>query len=168
GTVRDATEAFTRLMNRTRDEILGQTTVALGVIDPVQRASIIDRLQREGVVSDIELEFRPRNSEPRNGLLSLVRIELGGQQCTLGTYRDVTEAKRAEAQLRASRTALRSLATRQQAIREDERTRIAREIHDSLGQALTALKLQLVAAPDVAATETPALRARLAATALMG
>ncbi|PYP59658.1 MAG: hypothetical protein DMD40_02695 [Gemmatimonadetes bacterium] len=166
GMVLDANEAFTKLVNRPRDDILGQTTVSLGVIDPARRASIIERLRTEGVVNDIELELHPRDSAPRNGLLSLVRIELGGQQCTLGTYRDVTEAKRAEEQLRASRAALRSLATRQQDIREDERTRIAREIHDSLGQALTALKLQLVAAQD-AAREAPALSARLAETAAM-
>ena len=167
GMVLDANEAFTKLVNRPRDEILGQTTVELGVIEPARRAAVIERLRDEGVVNDIELELHPRDSEPRTGLLSLVRIELGGQECILGTYRDVTEAKRAEAQLRASRTALRSLATRQQDIREDERSRIAREIHDSLGQALTALKLQLVAAQDAAATETPALSARLAETASM-
>ena len=167
GMVLDANEAFTKLVNRPREEIIGQTTVSLGVIEAARRASIIERLRDEGVVNDIELELHPRESEPRTGLLSLVRIELGGQQCTLGTYRDVTEAKRAEEQLRASRTALRSLATRQQDIREDERSRIAREIHDSLGQALTALKLQLVAAQDAAATEAPALSARLAETALM-
>jgi len=167
GMVLDANEAFTKLVNRPRDEILGQTTVELGVIQPARRAAVLERLRDEGVVNDIELELHPRDSEPRTGLLSLVRIELGGQECILGTYRDVTEAKRAEEQLRASRTALRSLATRQQDIREDERSRIAREIHDSLGQALTALKLQLVAAQDAAATETPALSARLAETALM-
>ena len=167
GMVLDANEAFTKLVNRPRDEILGQTTVELGVIQPARRAAVIERLRDEGVVNDIELELHPRDSEPRTGLLSLVRIELGGQECILGTYRDVTEAKRAEEQLRASGTALRSLATRQQDIREDERSRIAREIHDSLGQALTALKLQLVAAQDAAATETPALSARLAETALM-
>lgn len=166
GLVLDANEAFTKLVNRSRDDILGQTTVSLGVIDAGQREGIIERLRTEGVVNDIELELHPRDSAPRTGLLSLVRIELGGQQCTLGTYRDVTEAKRAEEQLRASRAALRSLATRQQDIREDERTRIAREIHDSLGQALTALKLQLVAAQD-AAKEAPALSARLAETAAM-
>jgi len=167
GMVLDANEAFTRLLNRSRDEILGQTTVSIGVIDAAQRASVIERLRAEGVVNDIELQLHPRDSEPRTGLLSLVRIELGGQPCTLGTYRDVTEAKRAEEQLRASRAALRSLATRQQDIREGERTRIAREIHDSLGQAMTALKLQLVAAQDAAATEAPSLSARLAETALM-
>jgi PAS domain S-box-containing protein len=166
GMVLDANDAFTKLVNRPRDDILGQTTVALGVIDAARRESIVERLRTEGVVSDIELELYPRDSAPRTGLLSLVRIELGGQQCTLGTYRDVTEAKRAEEQLRASRAALRSLATRQQDIREDERTRIAREIHDSLGQALTALKLQLVAAQD-AAKEVPPLSARLAETAAM-
>src|SRR6266550_2616042 len=167
GMVLDANEAFTKLLNRPREEILGQTTVSLGVMEPAGRASVIERLRAEGVVNDVELELHPRDSAPRTGLLSVVRIELGGQECILGTYRDVTEAKRAEEQLRASRTALRSLATRQQDIREDERSRIAREIHDSLGQALTALKLQLVAAQDVAATETPALSARLAETALM-
>ena len=167
GMVLDANAAFTKLVNRPREEILGQTTVELGVIEPARRAAVIERLRAEGVVNDIELELHPRDSEPRSGLLSLVRIELGGQQCTLGTYRDVTEAKRAEAQLRASRAALRSLATRQQDIREDERSRIAREIHDSLGQALTALKLQLVAAQDAAATEAPALSTRLAETASM-
>lgn len=85
----------------------------------------------------------------------------------VGVAFDVTEAKRSEEQLRASRTALRSLATRQQDIREDERTRIAREIHDSLGQALTALKLQLAAAQEAAAKDAPRLGRGLSETALM-
>lgn len=56
---------------------------------------------------------------------------------------DVTEAKRAGERLRASEAELRALAARLQQIREEERARIAREIHDELGQALTALKLDL-------------------------
>lgn len=45
--------------------------------------------------------------------------------------------------LRKSRDQLRALNAHQQAIREEERTRIAHEIHDDLGQRLTALKLEI-------------------------
>jgi two-component system, NarL family, sensor histidine kinase UhpB len=60
-----------------------------------------------------------------------------------GIQRDVTDRVRAAEELEQSRAELRALAIRLQAIREEERTRIAREIHDELGQALTALKLDL-------------------------
>jgi signal transduction histidine kinase len=53
------------------------------------------------------------------------------------------ERKRAEAQLRASHEQLRALSVYLQYVREEERTRIAREVHDELGQALTGLKLDL-------------------------
>ncbi len=60
-----------------------------------------------------------------------------------GIQRDITERTLAAAELEESRAELRALAARIQATREEERTRIAREIHDELGQALTALKLDL-------------------------
>ena len=62
-----------------------------------------------------------------------------------GVIMDVTERKRAEAELQRSRDQLRALAARVQNVREEERTRVAREIHDELGQALTAIKIDLSA-----------------------
>jgi two-component system, NarL family, sensor histidine kinase UhpB len=85
----------------------------------------------------------------------------------VGSMMDVTHRKRAEEQIQASRAALRLLAVRHQDVREEERTRIAREIHDSLGQALTALKLQLASAEAVATTTAPSLGARLRETTQM-
>jgi signal transduction histidine kinase len=53
------------------------------------------------------------------------------------------EGKRAEEKLGKSRERLRNLSERLQSLLEEERTRIAREIHDELGQSLTAMKLDL-------------------------
>ena len=57
--------------------------------------------------------------------------------------REISEHKRMEETLRVSGEHLRDFAARLEAVREEERTRVAREIHDDLGQALTALKLDL-------------------------
>ncbi|HVV70036.1 MAG TPA: histidine kinase [Verrucomicrobiae bacterium] len=51
--------------------------------------------------------------------------------------------RRAEEQLRESHKQLRALSVYLQSVREEERTRIAREVHDELGQALTSCKLDL-------------------------
>jgi len=61
-----------------------------------------------------------------------------------GIQRDITDQHLASEQIETSRQQLRALASRLQKVREEERTFIAREIHDELGQALTGLK------PDIA------------------
>jgi signal transduction histidine kinase len=55
----------------------------------------------------------------------------------------VTDAKAKQAELEASREKLRHLSRHLQSVRETERTRIAREIHDELGATLTAIKMDL-------------------------
>ena len=57
--------------------------------------------------------------------------------------RDVTDRMLAEQQLRRQGENLRALARHLDSVREEEHTRIAREIHDGLGQSLTALRLDL-------------------------
>jgi signal transduction histidine kinase len=57
--------------------------------------------------------------------------------------RDTTERNRVEDATRQSQQQLRALSAHLQTIREEERTRIAREIHDQLGQVLTGLKMEL-------------------------
>lgn len=56
---------------------------------------------------------------------------------------DVTEYALDKEKLAKSRDQLRKLSSRLQEVREDERTEIAREIHDEFGQAMTALKIGL-------------------------
>jgi len=67
----------------------------------------------------------------------------GNIQWVLFTGLDITERKQVEQEVRKSQEQLRNLAAHLQSIREEERTLIAREIHDELGQALTALKMDI-------------------------
>ena len=61
----------------------------------------------------------------------------------VGACVDVTPLKDSEARLRESESQLRRLAARFEAAQERERTSVARELHDELGQTLTALKLEM-------------------------
>ncbi|HEY7128809.1 MAG TPA: PAS domain-containing protein [Nitrospira sp.] len=61
----------------------------------------------------------------------------------LGISEDVTERKRAENQLQRSFELLRTLSQRLDVVREQERTRIARELHDELGVRMTCMKMDL-------------------------
>jgi two-component system sensor histidine kinase UhpB len=58
-------------------------------------------------------------------------------------FHDITELKQAEQELQQSRQQLRELSVFLQTVREEERKRIARELHDELGQTLTALRIDL-------------------------
>jgi PAS domain S-box-containing protein len=69
-------------------------------------------------------------------------IENGTKLFTV-ILRDVTERVRAEEELRRSREELRELSAAAHTVREQEQRRIAREIHDELGQSLTALKMDV-------------------------
>lgn len=57
--------------------------------------------------------------------------------------RDITSRIEAEQLIRESRERMRELTGHLQRVREEERTRIAREIHDNLGQNMTALKMEI-------------------------
>jgi signal transduction histidine kinase len=63
----------------------------------------------------------------------------------LGVVHDITERKKSEVSILAMNEQLRNLSGHLQNIREEERTRVAREIHDDFGQQLTGLKFVLSA-----------------------
>ncbi|MCF8155849.1 MAG: response regulator [Rhodoferax sp.] len=85
--------------------------------------------RKDGSVFPAEVSFAPLQTN--RGILNMAVI------------RDVSLRKRAESDLKESRQQLRELAAKREANREDERKHIAREVHDELGQILTALRIDL-------------------------
>mgnify|MGYP001557884525 CR=1 FL=1 len=74
---------------------------------------------------------------------SVSRVRLRGADLFIVILRDITERRRAEQELRRSQQELRGLSKAANEALEAERRRTARELHDELGQLLTALKMDL-------------------------
>jgi signal transduction histidine kinase len=72
-----------------------------------------------------------------------VSIVYEGKNCILGNGVDISERKRSEEEILEINKQLRNLSAHLQNIREEERKRIGREIHDDLGQQLTAIKMDV-------------------------
>jgi len=94
---------------------------------------ITERHQAELSLVNISIEMEKRVDERTAELLTANKL----------LKKMLDEGKRAEEKIRISRERLRNLSARLQSMLEEERTRISREIHDELGQGLTALKLDL-------------------------
>ncbi|RFP09257.1 MULTISPECIES: response regulator [unclassified Duganella] len=105
--------------------------VLQSVIDSGEPAAIDLRVQADGG-APLEVAVRMAAERGADGDITGV----------LAISRDVTAHKQAERDLAASHAQLRELGAHRESAREDERKHIARELHDELGQSLTALRMQ--------------------------
>jgi PAS domain S-box-containing protein len=90
-----------------------------------------------------EIRLQSRKGAPLSVHLSLNPLRLDSTRAVCLIASDLSETKRAEQELRASSEQFRKLTAHLQSVREEERARISREVHDELGQSLTAVKMDL-------------------------
>ena len=84
-----------------------------------------------------------RNGEEFPLDASISHVSQNGEKFYTVILRDVTDRVRSEQALHRSKEELRELASAANSVREQEKSRIARELHDELAQALTALKMDV-------------------------
>ena len=135
---------FVRVTGATVEQLLGEPTDVLGAADEVNwRVGLqLKEIMESGVAAKFEVSWT-RHGEAKCWYAHAVPEYNadGGVQSVLTIWRDITERKEAEQRLRESYELLRELTSRRETAREEERKRIAREMHDELGQHLTALRM---------------------------
>jgi PAS domain S-box-containing protein len=137
--------AAEKLTGYTRAEMLGKEFTDF--VSPEQVEGIREYFRRK-VIDEEETSYESE-VVTKNGRRVAIEINShlilknGVPVAVQGAARDITERKAAEAKVKATSEQLRALSARLQSAREEEGTRIAREIHDELGSALTSLKWDL-------------------------
>ncbi len=97
----DVNESFLRVTGYRREEVIGRTSLELGFWNrPEDRAKLIEILDKQGSIRDLEISFRTKSGEQRTGLDSAEIIEVAGQKCMFAIFKDITEHKILEKQLR--------------------------------------------------------------------
>jgi two-component system sensor histidine kinase UhpB len=144
GMLVDVNDGFCRVLGFRRADVLGRTIPEIGLfVSDAEREAFERRIKERGWVRDFVVRMRTWAGEERLFRLSGERIEIAGEPHVVALSADITEERRAEEALRESREQLRKLAQRLEEVREAERAYVAREIHDELGQTLTALNIDL-------------------------
>jgi PAS domain S-box-containing protein len=140
GVVLYGSPSVERVLGYAPEDLVGRGAVDL--VHPDDRQRVLDAhraaLRDPGSAQrGVEFRFRHHDGSWRvlEALGSALQYQSAGPRAVL-TLRDVTGRRQSEA-------ALRQLAHRLDQVREEELTRISREIHDELGHALTALRLDL-------------------------
>lgn len=173
GKIFSANPAAERLVGLPADQMLGRSQADLewcvvhedGTACPAADLPLAQALRNGREVADVVLGISnpPRDERRWISMTAIPQFAPGAdwphQVC--GILHDLTEQRRAREQLLRSHRQLRALGSRLDEVREAERADLARELHDRLGQALTALSLNLNMVREGDGTDAGAVQERI-------
>jgi PAS domain S-box-containing protein len=140
GKILDVNTGSVNLLGYSKEELIGMSLKEILTEEEIRENPV-----RYDVLQQGNSTVKQRKMRRKDG--TIIETEVRSQQLPDGRFlsviRDLTERIKAERELTASYDAIRKLTEHLQNIREEERTNIAREIHDELGQQLTVLKMDI-------------------------
>jgi len=145
GIIEFANDKFAAIYGYEKDELIGMQS--LDLVHPEDRVLIKEmrakRLKGEKVPSEYEIRGVRKNGDTIWVMRSFSLINFKDGPAIAGIVSDRTKRRKAEQALRESGKELRILSNQLLSTEEKERKRIARELHDGIGQALSAIKFSV-------------------------
>ncbi len=145
GIIEFANDKLADIYGYEKNELIGMQS--LDLLHPEDRALTKEmrtkRLTGENVPSEYEIRGLKKNGETIWVMRSFSLINYQDGLAISGIVSDVTKRRKAEEALRESGKELRILSNQLLSAEEKERKRIARELHDGIGQALSAIKFSV-------------------------
>ena len=144
GKITDVNRATEEITGINREKLIG-TDFADYFTEPDKARKGYKTVFSKGMVKDYPLSILNKNGRKIDVLYNATLFinETGDVQGVFAAAMDITERKKMESDLRNSKKSLEKLNLHLNEVRENERAAISREIHDRLGQSLTALKIDL-------------------------
>ncbi len=145
GRVLDANPEYVRLSgHRDLNEIRGRSFIEWTAdYEKEKNAEAVLKCVNDGLIRNLNIDYVDIHGNITPIEINATVVEVEGTPQILTLCRDITKRRKAEEMLLQSKEELRILSSHLQNVREEERTSIAREIHDELGQILTSLKMDL-------------------------
>ena len=145
GSLTSLNPAFEALTGWSRAEWLGKPFVEIVHPDDLPVAvETFQKASRGETQPPYELRILSKSGEYLVGEFTSTPFVMGGKAVgELGIARDITERKKAEEELKTAKSRLQRLSHRLLEVQENDRRAIARELHDEIGQILTAAKIDL-------------------------
>jgi PAS domain S-box-containing protein len=107
----DVNAAFTEMFGFAPEDVIGRTSAELGVwSDSLDRRALVEEMKTKRVLHNIERRFWKKSGQPTWASCSAEVIELGGQECLLVLYDDITARKQGEALLNGQKEVLELIA----------------------------------------------------------
>jgi PAS domain S-box-containing protein len=144
GRIIEVSDSFCTMLGYSREELHQMNVIELNVFNPLDQ--LMDQIKShfaEKTRHQFETRHRKKDGEIIDVEISSFPLELNGNPVLFNSSRDITERKQMEFAILESRSMLREMSEKTQLLLEEERKHIAREVHDELGQIMTALRMDV-------------------------
>jgi len=94
----EVSNEFVRVTGFSRDEVIGRTSVDIGILSAETRREIVDALAENGRVSDMEIKVKTKDGRELVALYNGVIVTIAGERRLLSVARDITEREKAESE----------------------------------------------------------------------